>query len=419
MIKYSGGFIDITPKEPVQLGGFAARSGMFKGLNDSLEANIVVFKTSERTVVMAQLDLLYVGSIVSERVRAAFRNTLADEDLFLCSSHSHFTPNTEPRLCQLGAVDEDYIEYVTNRLVELISRCLDDPGIDASFSYSNCDTKGILVNRRDKRWILRKGWPPIWRSFGWFPNDRGLRDDTIRTVSIVESESTEKMAFLWNYACHPVSFPDTYKVSADYPGVVRNRLRKIYGESVPVVFLQGFTGDIRPRVFDRSPKLKRRICRAIEGSSFGAFTVSEWQQWADQIADYVIRSVENEPIDIGQVALKTSAVVQPLSSFMNSDAQQLSVVFRSVNLSEKLIIVGISAEPVVEYLPMLARLAADKSVIPVGYVDDVFGYLPTSELIPEGGYEVDGFRASFSIAGKFRADVSDKVEDALTELLAS
>jgi len=33
---------------------------------------------------------------------------------------------------------------------------------------------------------------------------------------------------------------------------------------------------------------------------------------------------------------------------------------------------------------------------PVGYTDDVFGYLPTEIMIQQGGYETDGFLKYFS-----------------------
>ena len=50
---------------------------------------------------------------------------------------------------------------------------------------------------------------------------------------------------LWNFACHPVMYHSPMNVSAHFPGDVRKELREILSD-IPVVFLQGFSGDIRP-----------------------------------------------------------------------------------------------------------------------------------------------------------------------------
>jgi hypothetical protein len=40
---------------------------------------------------------------------------------------------------------------------------------------------------------------------------------------------------------------------------------------------------------------------------------------------------------------------------------------------------------------------------PCGYLEDVYGYLPSSDEILLGGYEVDGFRGSFD-CGQLNTD---------------
>src|SRR2546428_6694671 len=68
----------------------------------------------------------------------------------------------------------------------------------------------------------------------------------------------------------------------------------------------------------------------------------------------------------------------------------------------------LSAEPVAEYGPIL-RSQGPGIVIPVGYTDTVFGYLPSARMLGQHGYEDEGFMKAFGIAGRFRPDIEEVV----------
>ncbi len=52
-------------------------------------------------------------------------------------------------------------------------------------------------------------------------------------------------------------------------------------------------------------------------------------------------------------------------------------------------------------------------MIPVGYTDTVFGYLPSARMLGQHGYEDEGFMKAFGIAGRFRPDIEEVVRRAL------
>jgi hypothetical protein len=89
------------------------------------------------------------------------------------------------------------------------------------------------------------------------------------------------------------------------------------------------------------------------------------------------------------------------------------LVFQEIRLGSGMAICGLNAEVAVEYVEIMARLFAPALVIPVGCVGGVFGYLPASSMLPEGGYEVRGFVPRFGLRGKFAGDVSAIVENRL------
>ena len=56
------------------------------------------------------------------------------------------------------------------------------------------------------------------------------------------------------------------------------------------------------------------------------------------------------------------------------------------------------------------------AVLPVGYSDSVFGYLPTTTMLGQRGYEDSGFMRPFGLAGQFRPELERVVLDAWERL---
>jgi hypothetical protein len=72
-------------------------------------------------------------------------------------------------------------------------------------------------------------------------------------------------------------------------------------------------------------------------------------------------------------------------------------------------VAGINAEPVVGYRKLLERVLPGKILFTVGCLDQTRCYLPTDNMLREGGYEVDGFRSLFGFQGKFREHLQDSI----------
>lgn len=115
-----------------------------------------------------------------------------------------------------------------------------------------------------------------------------------------------------------------------------------------------------------------------------------------------------------QITISTLRERVPLSELVQGPVGSRSLSLHHIRLSEngesKVNIVGISAEPVVEYVRHIEEALPDCFNLPVGYIDEVYGYLPTSKMAREGGYEVNAFRKSFSLEGKLRPDVEERLK---------
>ena len=250
------------------------------------------------------------------------------------------------------------------------------------------------------------------------PNPAGPTDELVRVVSVHGGSAAAPTALLWNYACHPVgTFTfDAAAVSSDYPGAVRRQLREQLGASIPVVFLPGFFGNVRPNRTSRLPaSLYRLLHRLVNGPVFDDFQEESYTQWTNTLAEVVSAAQANCRRQLPATRIRTRRSCQPLGELMNGEVDDRCLTFQLVELGDQCTFVGLSAEPVVEYVTRVSRLFPAGAVIPVGYLDSVCGYLPVSEMLPEGGLEVrsDGYCLD---QASYREGVSEKVIDTIGRL---
>jgi neutral ceramidase len=59
-------------------------------------------------------------------------------------------------------------------------------------------------------------------------------------------------------------------------------------------------------------------------------------------------------------------------------------------LGDRLTLVGLSGEVVGEYVPLVEQSIGPRDLWVAGYCHDVFGYVPTRQVLAEGGYETRG-----------------------------
>ena len=82
-----------------------------------------------------------------------------------------------------------------------------------------------------------------------------------------------------------------------------------------------------------------------------------------------------------------------------------------------LTLVTLGGEVVVDYALRLRREHPDDHVWPIGYANDVFGYVPSRRVLDEGGYEGGGALLYYGRPGPFDATVEDRIFASLDRLL--
>jgi hypothetical protein len=424
-VTISGGFISITPQSPTYLAGFSSRTETHTGVGDDLEANaLIITPRTGAPAVFLTLDLLYVPNDLYEAVVSFLGSRLGigPAAILFAASHTHFAPGVCPEKHLLGKFNADYARFLRDRVLALLSNCMVGKTVPVTVSHGAGQWFGSVNRRRQRVWRL--GGKIVARSRWWdtLPNPAGPVDRAVHTVTF-RNATGEVEGVGWNVSCHPVGFPTRRWISADYPGFVRSHVRRaLRNPFLPILFFQGFCGDIRPntsvRVAQASPLRRvRKWCLEGSGPYFGSFSRAQYAGWCHTLASEVCRVLQSAEQKCTP-ALNYRLSTTPLGDLIvGAGSRSTEAVYgQRVQLCGHVQFISISAEPCAGYLEKVAQLFPGMTTIPVGYTGGVFGYLPTAAMLPEGGYEVARFFKFFGLDGSFRPDVESRIMSSLAEL---
>jgi hypothetical protein len=406
--------VDITPSQLLPTACHGPFNAPSERIVFPFEANIVAFRENGHTLVVVTLDWFFASPGLRARILERCAGRLDDASLFVAVSHAHTSPATDRTKVGFSKVDEPYVASAENAIANTIDEILrsgDWTPARLRFTTTACD---CAIHRRRRIW--RYDGQCIRHMVSMYPNQLGPRDRELRLLR-VEDEAGKLLSVVWGVSCHPTEWPRIRELSSDYPGIVRCALQAHVGVNLPVLFLQGFCGDSRPPAIGRwrrtGPWIKRLLLftnTLVNGPCFNGFSPEEYDGWQSSIVACATRAVDeaaNAPLLATKlVPHRTSLALSTLGLSGETDA----VTFHWFDLSEQLRVTGISAEPCWEYTQLMNRAFPAKTIWPVGYIDSVFGYLPTQSMLCEGGYEVTGFRKGFGIKGEFVGNLEEVVE---------
>ena len=375
--------------------GCGAMEGEDWEVDSQPELNGVALWFEDRPpLVYLTIDALYPGPVLREAAQSALPD-VPPENLIFAASHTHAAPMVDTTKPRLGVPDPEHLEKV-RLIVQQAARELSDPSRRQPAQIAA--TKGRAdhsVNRRMVKKISIE-WPLKFNKFRWAPDFWGLRDETV-TVLRIEDLLGQTLATIWNYACHPVMFPLSRTVSTHYIGSVRDRLRHDVGRDVPVLFFQGFSGDIRPMFVaePRIPEGPRQLYRRLRfGPVWRPEGEEKYRAWVDSLTNRVAeiaKGTSRVPID----GFSAAWTEQPRTDFAEPGGAPVS--FQAQALGDQIGIVAVSAEPVVTYSHQARKEFGTPFTMPVGCVDNAVGYLPTKKMLAQGGYEAGVFLPHFEL----------------------
>ena len=235
-------------------------------------------------------------------------------------------------------------------------------------------------------------------------------------------------AVLFSYACHNTTLPASHvEWHGDYAGVAQAAIESAH-PGLTALFMTGCGADANPKprgtrelvdahgqalaraVGDALPTLKpvagpTRAAIAWPELPFEkALSPEEWKTRFGLEDPYVARHARL----MAEVEAKAGAL--PTSQ---------KIPLQVWRLGPDLTMVAIGGEVVVDYALRLRRDHPDANVWPIGYANDVFGYVPSRRVLEEGGYEGGGALLYYGRPGPFDATVEDRIFTEIERLMRS
>jgi hypothetical protein len=241
------------------------------------------------------------------------------------------------------------------------------------------------------------------------PTDPGLR------VIKVEDLSGEVLGALVNFTAHPVIMnSENLLYSSEYPGHAMATLERILGPDTVCLFANGACGNVTIRRSGSSFSEVERVGKMLAGHGLrtlcqvdtseeikiGAACSSISLNFRDlptvEGAKKEIQTLRSRIESSGDVdgmltkrlkkAMGTYALAEKSDYIRNFIGENVKTQLQVFSVNDDLLM-GIPAEFFVEYGLKLQEDMDTGLVFPIGYCNDIVGYVVTPEAAEEGGYE--------------------------------
>ncbi len=381
---------DITPIDTIWLAGYAAREEPLGGVLHKIRAKAMAVKDSMGNLgLLVATDLLGFPKQISDEIRSKIQSrwNLDRSQIILNSSHTHSAPVLNHALTDIYPIEGEEILRISNysrKLVDDVLEMVDESinrmepsRISAGLGYTR-----FQVNRRnndEKKVHLQD-------------EIRGPHDAAVSVLKI-SNEQDELTGIVFSYACHPTVL-DTNLVSGDYPGFAQLELEKDH-PGVTTLFIQGAGGD-------QNPMPRRTIPLARQ---YGRTLAAAVDRVLEESMTYLAASLESTYSEI-PLDLNAPPTVQQLTThcevataylkrwgerlLKETDqgmdmARQYPYPVQVWKMGDQMM-VALGGELVSGYALHLKKLFGHQIFV-FGYCNDVMSYIPTAQILTEGGYE--------------------------------
>lgn len=354
----------ITPSQPMWMSGYAARKKPSEGVKQDLFAKALVLEDSTGSrVAIVTLDLIGVRTSLRDAVekQVGEKFKLPGASLLLSASHTHCGPEYyEGKGPETPA--GKYHKFLEATLVQIVGEALKNL-TPAQLSYGHARA-GFAMNRR-RNYQLPKDDVNAAKA----PNPDGPVDHDVPVLCVADTVGRPR-AVLFGYACHNTTL-GFYQFCGDYAGYAQQYLQEDY-PGVTAMFIAGCGADQNP--YPRS-------------------TVELVQQHGRSLATAVKAALfaNLRPL---RGSLRSAMEKIPLQK--SPERPELAYPIQVIQLGSDVTLVALTSEVVVDYSLRLKRQLAKQPAMTWvgGYCNGYFGYIPSSRIVEEGGYEADGWKKS-------------------------
>lgn len=364
--------VDITPEQPVWMGGFAARDKVSEGSYRPIIAQCTVFDNTQTRVAFITVDLVKIY----EKELKAFQKEagkfgIPPQHVMVNASHNHCGPHLSHK------ETTEYRKVFAEKTLPLIGQAVDDlqPAV-LDYTVGSCT---MAVNRRQ----LNEDHKHV----GMRPDPRRKIDPDVPVLRVLSPEGTVK-AVIFGYACHPTTMGG-YEIGTDYPGFARDWVQAAYPDA-EAIFMQGCAGDIKPRYSKPNGRfgyvlISKKETVAEIGHELGRAVVTATSVPispvpADRPED--LQAAAKYPVALGGIAERVHVPDQDTEG-------EYHTIYNGAWRIGDVYFFGSQCEIGSKIGMRIKNALPNLRVWTNGYTFWGGGYLMDAESYPEGGYEVD------------------------------
>ncbi len=404
---------DITPEEPVFLAGYASRNRPFDTVESRLFVKALALEdeTGSRAVLITSDLIGYrrgAADVVCERLEASAG--LARSRVLINSSHTHTGPSllldVEDRSDSMTLEQAERQVAWTQRLIALTVEAAEEALCrlaPARMSYG-IGLAPFVMNRRE--------WTPDGVRLGFNPG--GYADRAVPVLRI-DGPDGNLRGVVYGAATHNTTLGGQhYFVCGDYAGFSQEHIEREH-PGTQAMFVLGCAGSANPYPRgsleisrEHGSVLGTEVCRVLDEEL--APIAGPLEARFDTVDLPLQPPPSREQIDHDLTARGgwRPAVARAMLKVLESGAALPSSFPYPMSVwqfGDDLTLVGLSGEVVGEYVPLIQRAVGPGRLWTTAYCHDVFGYVPTAQVLEDGGYETRG--AYYRGPGYFAAEAEN------------
>ena len=408
--------INITPKSPAFLTGYANRDKPSEGVLHDLWAKALVLSNQKEKMIIVTTDLLGLSHQVSEEVAEKIQVKLGIKrrQLMFNSSHTHSGPMIWPSLSVISEyspedqkIVSEYTQVLVDKLITVIVN-----------AYEHQEPMQVLAGFTSADFAINR------RALAAKKNGLSLPDPIDHEVPVIKfmNHSGEIKAVLFGYACHNTTLTgNNYLINGDYAGFAQIEIEKKI-PTATAFFILGCAGD-------QNPEPRGTVDLAIKhGNSL-----------ANQVINLVnsneLKPVKNEiQSHFSTIPLKFKKVpatdyqkdLQSPDKFIQRRAKLMLEAYnkgwntetytypiQGIRLGNEFRMIALGGEVVVDYSLRTKKEFPDKHIFVAGYSNEVMCYIPSERVLKEGGYEADSSMIYYGMPGPFEKGIEEKIMEAI------
>ena len=382
--------------------GHSMMGGLWKSksIADPLYAKGVVLLGGEKPVVLVSVDWCEIRNESFDQWREALAKAAGTtrERVLVSAIHQHEAPVTdleaqrmlERRGLKGSICDLPFHEQAVSRVAVALKKSLQQP---KTFTHVGLGQAKVVKIASNRRYVLPDGKISFGRGSASGRNvlaanaPEGTIDPWLKTISFWNGD--QALASLSTYAVHPMSYYRTGEVSADFPGMARDKRQEETPGCLQIYF-SGASGNVTAGKYNTG----ERKNRAVLATRLHKAMVEAWKNTRRMPVKQI--SFRNAKLSLkprDHVGFRTKDFEAKLVKDANpwhqclaamglswrqrcERGQPVDVPVLDLGIAQMLLLPG---ETYVEYQLAAQKMRPDSFVCAAGYGEGGTGYIPTEK----------------------------------------